>query len=298
EGDGTRLSSLGVHEHWNNAADKQYSRNLGTGEGIELINSPNQSLPTCQIEVNTEYASAEGAGVYKKGMKVEVLLSPTVLDTGDGIRAVFDGWIGEGEGAYTGGDSAFTVILDDDIRETAVWKIQYMFTRDVYPLSGGRVDLEPSGDWFDEDAFVHVLATPESGYLWAGWSGDTVCTSNPVRIQVDEPIHLTAHFVVQSSMNKENIPDRFVLEQNIPNPFNPETVIMYDLPKSGIVTIEVFDLMGRKVRTLIREKMQPGTYQTVWDGRNDAGNMVSSGTYVYMMRCGAFQKRMKSVFLK
>ncbi|MBN2105488.1 hypothetical protein JW835_15725, partial [bacterium] len=54
EGDGTRLSSLGVHEHWNNAADKQYSRNLGTGEGIELIHSDPMQNVTVKIRVFLE----------------------------------------------------------------------------------------------------------------------------------------------------------------------------------------------------------------------------------------------------
>jgi len=298
EGDGTGLSSLGVHEHWDNAEDRQYSRNLGTGEGIELIQNPTQSIQACRVDLITEYASAEGDGIYKKGDEIEISLSPTIVSGGSDIQYVFTGWSGKGEGAYTGSDSAFTIVLNDNIQETAEWKVQYLLSVNTDPFNGGIVDLNPSSNWFDKDAVVSALATAESCYSWSGWTGDTTCTDNPVQIKMDRPKFLTANFEIQSRVKSANYPNRFDLKQNAPNPFNPETVIIYDLPKAGIVSITVFDLMGRRLRTLVRKRMQPGSYRTVWDGRNDTGQMLSSGTYMYIMKSGDFQKRMKALLLK
>jgi len=71
----------------------------------------------------------------------------------------------------------------------------------------------------------------------------------------------------------------FTLRQNYPNPFNPSTTIEYEIPKSGEVVVEVFDLMGRRVRLLSNGEKSPGPHRIQWDSRDDDGSLVSSGTY-------------------
>ena len=79
------------------------------------------------------------------------------------------------------------------------------------------------------------------------------------------------------------LPAVYELQQNYPNPFNPSTAIRYALPFISDVTVEIFNVLGQRVRLLLSENQAPGYYETRWDGRNDIGNAVSSGVYVYRM---------------
>lgn len=77
-------------------------------------------------------------------------------------------------------------------------------------------------------------------------------------------------------------PKEYKLHQNYPNPFNPTTTINYDLPEESIVKIEIFNIVGQRVRSLIQSETElPGYKKAIWDGRNDAGGIVASGAYFY-----------------
>ena len=86
--------------------------------------------------------------------------------------------------------------------------------------------------------------------------------------------------------------------RNYPNPFNPETTIEYIIPKAGQISIVLFNTIGQQVRTIVDEFKTSGTYQVIWDGRNDQGEKVNSGVYFYLMRSGSCEKNMKCVLLK
>jgi hypothetical protein len=93
-------------------------------------------------------------------------------------------------------------------------------------------------------------------------------------------------------------PTDFALRQNYPNPFNPTTVIQYALPKASFVKIQIFNVLGQKVRNLVEEEQEPG-YQTIyWDGKDDGGVEVSSGVYFYKIEAGSFVKAKKMTLLK
>jgi len=79
------------------------------------------------------------------------------------------------------------------------------------------------------------------------------------------------------------LPNTFTLSQNFPNPFNPTTVIEFSLPQEARVQLTVYDLLGKKVRTLVDESKAPGAYSVIWDGNDDNGNPQSSGTYFYRL---------------
>jgi hypothetical protein len=80
------------------------------------------------------------------------------------------------------------------------------------------------------------------------------------------------------------LPETFALHQNYPNPFNPTTEIKFDLPQPGQVTLSIFNIMGQKVRTLIEVPKAAGYHSVLWDGKDDFGNDVASGVYVYRIR--------------
>jgi hypothetical protein len=95
---------------------------------------------------------------------------------------------------------------------------------------------------------------------------------------------------------------RLQLAQNIPNPFNPSTTVVFTVP--GIAgskvpaTLAVYDLSGRKVRTLVSGPLSPGEHVLVWNGDDEAGATVSSGTYFAVLRCAGEQRSMKMSLLK
>jgi len=93
-------------------------------------------------------------------------------------------------------------------------------------------------------------------------------------------------------------PLTYDLQQNYPNPFNPTTFIRYEIPKTERVTLEIYDVLGRKVTTLVDEILQPGQYTAVWNGDNNAGVHVATGVYFCRLRAGSFTSVKKLVFLK
>jgi len=76
------------------------------------------------------------------------------------------------------------------------------------------------------------------------------------------------------------IPDVFALHQNFPNPFNPLTAISYDVPEFADVRIDIYNLLGQNVRTLVTGEHEPGFYQATWNGKNDQGALVTTGVYI------------------
>ncbi len=99
------------------------------------------------------------------------------------------------------------------------------------------------------------------------------------------------------------LPEGFRLGTNYPNPFNPATTIPFAVHQTARVRIDVYDNLGRKVKTLVNEQLAPGSYRVRWDGRNDRGTLMSSGVYFYRMeiRNGdrlVFSRHRKMVLLK
>jgi len=90
----------------------------------------------------------------------------------------------------------------------------------------------------------------------------------------------------------------FKLNQNYPNPFNPVTEISYQLGKRTRVILEIFNIQGRKIRTLVEERQSPGFHTVTWEGRDAAGQMVAGGVYFCQMRTESFAYVRKMIFLR
>jgi hypothetical protein len=95
------------------------------------------------------------------------------------------------------------------------------------------------------------------------------------------------------------IPTEFALKQNYPNPFNPITTIRFDLPRAGFVTLEIFNTLGQKVRTLmLNDLFDAGYHQSIWDGQNNSGQRVSSGLYLIRLSAGDRIQNCKAILLR
>jgi len=101
---------------------------------------------------------------------------------------------------------------------------------------------------------------------------------------------------VNSDFNQ--IPLSYQLKQNYPNPFNPETHIYFEIPQMHDVKLEIYNILGQKVRSLINGAYNPGRHTVTWNGRNDSGMIVPSGVYIYRLHAGSFMVSKKMLMLK
>jgi hypothetical protein len=99
--------------------------------------------------------------------------------------------------------------------------------------------------------------------------------------------------IITDLTNNTTIPKDFQLYQNYPNPFNPSTSIRFDVPKSSLVKIKVYDITGKEISELVNQEMAPGVYNAEWNGTGYA-----SGVYFYKIQAGDFSKVMKMVLIK
>ncbi len=142
----------------------------------------------------------------------------------------------------------------------------------------------------------------------------TTTTSTNYRL-VDSPV-ITGDTVQYrlSSVNKDGavkvqktvtlnldgvVPGQFALQPAFPNPFNPETTLKYDLPEESMVELGVYDLLGHTVNTLIDNKEQAaGTYTIFWNGKNNNGQNMSSGTYIVHLKAGVYAATRKVTLIR
>jgi len=107
-----------------------------------------------------------------------------------------------------------------------------------------------------------------------------------------------AYLVSGLGGGKDKFPKQFMLHQNFPNPFNPTTIIRYDLPKQSEVKLIIYDLYGREVKRLVHENQIPGQFTVSWDALDERGIKVSSGFYVYKLIAGDYIESRKMLLMK
>lgn len=89
--------------------------------------------------------------------------------------------------------------------------------------------------------------------------------------------------VAKAILSSSAVPAEFILSHNYPNPFNPTTTINFSLPVEGQVKLTIYNLLGQEVRTLVSSAMEPGTYKSIWNSRDNFGRRVTSGIYFYRL---------------
>jgi hypothetical protein len=109
-------------------------------------------------------------------------------------------------------------------------------------------------------------------------------------------------YLFNAGINKvvpnQPIPVAYGLDQNYPNPFNPTTTINYQLPKESSVKLVIYNILGQPVRTLVNDRQAASSYTITWDGKNDNGVPVSTGTYIYRLTAGDYLATKKMNLLK
>ncbi len=127
--------------------------------------------------------------------------------------------------------------------------------------------------------------------------GLPTAAANAVRdyVLLTDGVYTTVSAQARLTPTQASLPVRFALGQNAPNPFTRSTTIRFELPVAGKVRIEVFDLLGRRVRTLTDLEWPAGYHAVEWDGRDESGREIHSGVFLYRMTAGSFRDQRKMV---
>lgn len=142
----------------------------------------------------------------------------------------------------------------------------------------------------DEGPIVDMIENYRSQLLWNNFM------ANP-EIQ---PMLDSIGFVSDiTGIQKENsVPKEFILEGNYPNPFNPSTIIKFQLPKNEMVEISIFNMLGQKISQLVNKELPSGENEIIWNGKNSYNQQVPSGIYIYSLKTDGKDYSRKMVLLK
>ena len=137
-----------------------------------------------------------------------------------------------------------------------------------------------------------------SNFTSASVAGEWILTITDYKSGDDGILQDWGLLISESSIvgvEEENgiIPNSISLYQNYPNPFNPSTTIKWQQPEAGIVTLKIYDVLGREVATLINEELTAGNHETVFDA-----SQLSSGIYFYQLKAGSFVQTKKMILIK
>lgn len=169
------------------------------------------------------------------------------------------------------------------------------------PTDAGTILRNPAKTNYAYNEAILLKVNVDEGYLFDHWNGDLSGTENPTSIMMAGDKTVTAYVTPANTSvasSNESIPEQFQLHQNYPNPFNPETSIAFDLPAMSDVSLRVYDLQGRLIRTIAHGRYKPGHYNIVWNGQNLSGEAVPSGVYVYQIITSEFTSCKKMILLK
>ncbi|NOX37760.1 MAG: T9SS type A sorting domain-containing protein [Calditrichaeota bacterium] len=192
----------------------------------------------------------------------------------------------------------------------SVWRIEYKGTGDItdstsYTYELVYLDTIPSGG-----TRVYSVSFPGDNFsIKHGGTSSTDMNGNgePEVVFVFEDGDSTQSWVVMlegtgvTAINLEagkQVLESYQLFQNYPNPFNPSTTIKYRISQAGEIKLVIYDMLGREVKTLVKGFKSAGTYEVVWDGTDNFGRKVGSGTYIYMLKFGDKQISRKMTLMK
>jgi hypothetical protein len=202
-------------------------------------------------------------------------------------------------------------------RSDAEVKIERVFRRTMHGKDV-LVDLSTIRP-FGEEAFPgdfngDGLVDFTDFFLFADAFGQTVPPADSVfDLMADGTIDFSDFFVFADHFGKAGgavgklmtlaremlgLPDQSELKLNFPNPFNAETVIEYNLSSDGEARLEIFDVLGQRIKVLVATELPAGRYRAVWNGRDEKGMRVSSGVYFYRLNAGEFQQVRRMILLK
>ena len=175
------------------------------------------------------------------------------------------------------------------------------------PVSTSSLNITVNGDFyvgiFYDGTNQPLMGADTANINERAWERDD---ANQQWIRLDNNSYFPITLFIRATINtvtgihqiSNSVPKNFKFSQNYPNPFNPTTKFKYALPEGRNVSIIIYDINGRKVAELINDYQEKGTYEITWNGKNDFGEPVASGTYIYTIKAGEFEQSKKMLLLK
>ena len=208
-----------------------------------------------------------------------------LLELGPNASAIAGGlWVAEG---IAGGTASIGGVLQGTPDVHFAYELTATAPGWIWVMStSGSID---PGDAFDLPVRVYGTASAvDTAYV--------ICLTNDPSLSMASI--MVARDVVTGIGDVASLPTTFDISQNYPNPFNPTTTIKYQLPQVSDVRLQIYNVLGQRVRTLVNARVEAGYHQVVWDGLNEQGSAVASGVYIYRFEAGDYQKTMKLMLLK
>lgn len=163
-------------------------------------------------------------------------------------------------------------------------------------FSGGRFTGTGtgSGTWTQKTYAVPSAAGTTFRFRWVFYSDGSITNEGAY---IDD-IVVTGVSALRINKEMAEVPTQFDMHQNYPNPFNPSTTIRFDLPTQTHVRLNIYNTNGQLVRSLVSANYNAGIHEITWDGRNNAGQTVATGLYIYRIQAGNHVKSMKMMLMK
>ncbi len=176
------------------------------------------------------------------------------------------------------------------------YSLEVVVHTDLFGYSVGDTVMLSAVIWDLDYASADAYQEGISDYA-PNWWGTQWVDPNFEKYYMYRGVVLSTETAIDNSRNGQPA-NSYVLYQNYPNPFNPTTTIAYDLSKKAQVTIEVFDVLGQKIVTLLSKSQSTGHHTIVWNGKDVKGNYVGSGIYFYKMTTPEFSQIKKMILMK
>lgn len=180
----------------------------------------------------------------------------------------------------------------DSVTGNGAREYLFIMDSDYDSLDGGGYNTSPLSD--PQDNVWAMWADIEPGFTFLQSPAELILRYEQ-GVRIGDTYQLVT---VATGIEPDHPVLKFSLAQNYPNPFNPQTTIVFALPKTGKAKLEIFNVLGQKVKTLVDHSMTAGEYTIKWNGRADGGYQVASGIYFYRLTAGNFVQSRKMILIR
>lgn len=205
------------------------------------------------------------------------LIGPMSLDIAD-MDGDGDPDIIVGEHNYNTPSTSRLLVFENQDGAGGSWRQHVVHTGDEHHDGAIVVDIDNDGD-------LDILSL--------GWTNSFVLLYENTAIVNSLARPGSVKPVATDARTEKYVPDKYALRQNFPNPFNPSTAIEFDIPEAGHVSIRLYDVLGREVKTILSDFKQPGRFSVTLNA-----NSLASGTYIYRMQAGVFVDSRRMIIVK
>ena len=230
-------------------------------------------------------------GEYTNGPLLSTLETPSLRVISESPTITFYHWYNI-ENRYDGGNVKIKINNGPPILITPIGNYDTtLSTQYENPLGGERAFSGNSNGWQQEIFDLSGITNLNDNIVISFQFGvDNIVTSRGWFL---DNLSCDGLGWIPLSVKENNLPTKFSLKQNFPNPFNPKTKIKYEIVKSGFVNLKVFDILGREIKTLVNENKNVGTYEIDFDANN-----LNSGIYFYKLTTNNFSEMKKMILVK